>query len=208
LPISRGGPLQGFQRTSDLVVHYGFPGRWRWQLAFQRPDRFRLTLETTGDDQSFASDGEMLRSYLGTALVAEEPAGGPCSRSLARWLAVVTLDELAGPAFRWQALPPLDGPPEATHALEAVCSADRSRYRLWFDAKSRLVAARGPITLPTLGAGQLAARFSDHRQVDGRRLPFRIVYELDGQRFVEETVESYRLRLDAASSGSFDTGPP
>lgn len=200
---ARGGPIEGFTRRSRLLVHYGFPGRWSWEIAFHRPDRFRLALQTTGEEQSFESDGKTLRTYLGSALVAEEPAGGACTRSLARWLAVVTLDELEGPDFRWQPAPLDDAPPGATHSIEAVCRGDASHYRLWFDAELRLVAASGPISIPTLGEGRLMARFSDYRRVDGLRVPFRVTYRLDGQPFVEETILAFEPAAPAlAGSGS------
>jgi len=203
---ARGGPLEGFTRRSRLLVHYGFPGRWSWEIAFHRPDRFRLALQTTGDDQSFESDGKTLRTYLGSALVAEEPAGGACTRSLARWLAVVTLDELEGPSFRWHPTALGDAPPGASHALEAVCRDDASHYRLWFDGALRLIAASGPISIPTLGEGRLSARFSDYRVVAGLRVPFRVEYRLDGQPFVEETILAFEPEAPALARRRPATG--
>jgi outer membrane lipoprotein-sorting protein len=198
---ARGGPLEGFTRRSELDVHYGFPGSWSWELMFLRPDRFRLTLHTTGEDQSFASDGKTLRTYLGSAPVGEEPAHGACTTSLARWLAVVTLDELSGPAFHWRELARDQLPKGAARGLEVRCAAQpESRYRLFVDRALRLVAVSGPITLPVLGDGRLEARFSDFRSVGGLRLAFRIDYELDGQPFLEESVVAYERAAGLAAA--------
>jgi len=186
---ARGGPLEGFVRRSELRVHYGFPGRWEWELAWRRPDRFRLTLETTGDDQTFVSDGRTLRTFLGGRLVTEAPADRSCFPSLARWIAVAGLDALEGPHFSWRELPARALSEGAARGAEAHCAAaPDARYRLLFDASLRLVELAGPVEIPTLGPAQLVARFSDFRRVGDVRLPHRIDYRRDAERFAEETV--------------------
>lgn len=170
------------------MVHYGFPGRWQWEVAYRRPDSFRLTVQTTADSQSLVSDGRALRTYLGSALVAEEPVAATCASSLASWLSVTGLDGLEGPGVRWHELPPAELGGGAARGLEAVCSEERARYRLLFDRSLRLVAASGPISIPTLGIGRFEARFSDFRKEGGLEIPFQIDYDFDGQPFIEETV--------------------
>lgn len=174
-------------------MHYGFPGLWQWNLSFRRPDRFRLTLLTTADDQTWESDGQTLRTYLGTALVAEEPAPGTCFDSLARWLAITSLDEILTPRARWS---PAEGPlpAGAVHGAQVFCGESSERFELYFDRQLRLVAAAGPVSIPTLGHGRLSARFGDYRRVSGRWLSHRIEYELDGERFFDETVLRFELR--------------
>jgi hypothetical protein len=194
---ARGGPIEGFARRSDLVVHYGFPGHWQWELSFRRPDRFRLTLLTSGDDQIWESDGTTLRTYLGSALVAEEPAPGGCFDSLARWLAITSLDAVLSPPIQWSAVAgPL--PYDAAYAARVHCDGLPQRFELYFDRELRLLAAEGPASIPTLGSGRLLARYRDYRRIDGRWLPQRIEYTLDGQPFCEESVvDEHLLEADA-----------
>jgi hypothetical protein len=213
---SRGGPLDGFTRRSDLVVHYGFPGSWQWELSFGRPDRFRLTLRTTGDEQTYTSDGKTLRTYLGSALVTEEPAPHTCFDSLARWLAITHLDEVRSPGTSWIPLPPDALPPGVAHGASVRCAgAPEARFRLFFDRRLRLVGAEGPVSIPTLGVVRLEARFEDFRRVGGLRLAHRIRYSIDGEPFFEETIETIELRgpppggpPTPASSGTPGWPPP
>jgi hypothetical protein len=181
----RGGPLESFTRRSELVVHYGFPGRWRWELSFRRPDRFRLVLDTTGRSQTFASDGRISRTWHGNALLTEEPSGGSCAATLARWLALASLDALGRPDVHWSRL---EGDRSGASLLQAHCEGHSARFLLHFDRDLRLVRFSGPVNLPTLGTGRLAARFHDFRRVGRYTLPHAIDYTLDGERFAEERV--------------------
>lgn len=200
----RGGPLESFTRRSDLVVHYGFPGRWRWELSFRRPDRFRLVLDTTGAPQTFASDGHTSRTWLGSALVTEEPTRGSCTATLARWLALSSLDALEGADVSWERV--VD-PDAAGRVLRARCAGQRDSFLLHFDRELRLVRFSGPVTIPTLGAGRLAGRFHDFRRVAGYLLPYAIDYTLDGQPFAEERVRELVPDDPALAADAFRTPP-
>lgn len=180
-------------------MYSGFPGRWTWELAWRRPDVFRLTLRTTGEDQTFLSDGETIRTFLGNRLVTEEPAKGACDPSVALWVAVAGLDALEASPFAWRELPAAALPAGAARGAEATCGARAEvRYRLLFDGALRLVELSGPVDVPVLGPAHLVARFADFRREDGYRLPHRIGYRRDGERFLDETVTRWRPGADTA----------
>jgi hypothetical protein len=202
---ARGGFLERFTRRSELVVHYGFPGRWRWELSFQRPDRFRLVLDTTGDSQTFASDGRMSRIWHGNALVTEEPTRESCFSTLARWLAMASLDALNEPGIHWSVQTAETGlPPGVAHVLTVRCADDPDAdFELHFDRSLRLVAAAGPVSIPGLAAGRLAARFHDFRRSGRYTLPFAIDYTLDGRPFFEERIEELIPDDPALTAGAF-----
>jgi hypothetical protein len=191
---ARGDPLPRFSRDSELRVYEGFEGAWRWQLAFAVPERLRMVLKTTAEDQVTTSDGARVKSYLGNALVTDEPAEGSGIPSLARFTALVNLDVLADATrVRWHELEPQDRPPGSARALRASFTAHpESPVRLGFDADLRLAFADGEVAIPGLGSGVLEARFSDYRRVGGRWLPLQIRYRFRGAPLLDERVVEWR----------------
>lgn len=186
---ARGGPLARFSRESEADVYYGFPGTWRWHIAFLGPDRLRFTLRTSAEDQHYVSDGETVRTYLGSALLSEEPARDACFATVARWIAITSLDALR--EMSWTELPAGALPPGAARGLRAHCAeAPEDPYHLYFDRSLRLVEARGPVSIPGIGSGTLGARFSDFRRAGRYTLPFAATCTLNGEPFFDERVLS------------------
>jgi hypothetical protein len=204
---ARGGPLTNLSRDVEAEVFAGFPGTWSWRFDYRVPDLLRWTLETYGDRQSVAYDGRAVHFYLGSARIAEAPPALGDFRSQVRWVAVTTLDALAsqdGATVR--ELPPGDLPPGARSGLD-VTYDDGARYALYFDASDLLIAAEGPIVLPTIAAGRMRASYSEFGVADGFRLPYRGRYTLDAQPFFDEKVLRYVPNDPRLTAASF-AGPP
>ena len=183
---ARGAALPHFTRDSELRVHEGFQGVWHWQLGFALPERLHVVLKTAAEDQTLISDGERVRSFVGGALISEDPASGSDVAALARFVALVNLDVLADTErVEWQELAP--------RSLSARFRAhpDES-LRLSFDTEMRLALAEGPAAIPGLGTGFLRARFDDYRRVAGRWLPFEVRYEFRGAPLLDERVSEWR----------------
>lgn len=187
---ARGGPLPGFRRESALRVIEGFPGAWRWEIAFHVPEQLRVTLHTDAEDQMLSSDGTVVRTWVGGAQVSEEPAAGSGARSLARFVALSNLDALAdAERVAWQELDAAQRPAGASRALRAhFRDAPLASSRLGFDERLRLVFADGPVSIPGLGDGTLEARYGDYRRVGRWWLPFAIDYRFRGAPLLEERV--------------------
>ena len=182
---ARGGPLGPVVRQVEAEVYAAFPGTWQWRTAFMLPDRYAWTVFTTGEPTHYLFDGQVVRGFVGGREVSVETAPDAPLRSHARFTAVANLDALRLPGV---VVAPLDGadlPPGATAGLVAVFP-DGSRYRLGFDAETRLVAVAGPLSLPPLARGELEARFTDFVRVRGFLLPRRTSYRLGAQALAEE----------------------
>jgi hypothetical protein len=186
---ARGSGPGAFTREVEARVHYGFPGVWRWEIAYRPPESFRFSLRTSGAPQHHVFDGAELRSYLGGALAARGSQDAPAFRSVARWLAVTSLDVLADPArAEWEEAPGAAPASGVARGLSVRFRDDGARYRLGFDAGDRLVRAEGPIEIPGVGAGRVEARFRDFRAIEGRQAPFAASYRLNGEPFFDERV--------------------
>lgn len=186
---ARGGRLTAFTREVEARVDYGFPGVWRWEFAYRFPESFRLSFYTTGATQHYVFDGRTLSSHLGSVLVSHDSHDVAAYRSIASWLGVTSLAFLADPTrATWKEVPAAGLGRDVVRALSVRLREDGARYALGFDAKSRLVAAKGPIEIPGIGAGRLAARFRDFRSVDGHDVPFAATYRLNDEPFFEEHV--------------------
>ena len=101
-------------------------------------------------------------------------------RSHARFMAVAHLGPSAFPDAQVEELP--DGQVQ-------VVFADGARYRLGLDG-GRVVSVVGPLDLPPYASGDVTARLSDFRPVDGRLLAHAVHYELGGTRLADETLTS------------------
>lgn len=205
---ARGGELQSVSRSSTADVVRGFPGAWQWRFDYRVPDRLRWTIETYGEEQSIAYDGTTVRYFLGSAALPETPAALGDFASIVRWTSVTTMDALArDPDVTLRELPREDAPAGAAAALEVRYRSDGARYVLSFDATDRLVAADGPITVPTIATGRMHASYSDFTTVDGYVLPRVGSYTIDGAPFFRETVLRWAPNDPRLGPASF-AGPP
>jgi hypothetical protein len=200
---ARGGFLTRFARSSDLQVYAGFQGAWQWELGFEVPERLRLTLETSAETQTLVSDGTWLRTYVGSALVSQEPARGSSVASLVAFVALSNLDVLLDPA-RARA-EPLDAHALPTSAVQGLhvrlLDGSGAAFSLGFDPQPRLVWLAGPVSVPGLGEGWLEARFEDFRSVGRYELPFAIHYRFRGAPLLDERVREWRIGASAAPAG-------
>jgi len=205
---ARGGPLTSLSRDAEAEVHAGFPGRWRWRLDYAVPYRLRWTIETYGEEQSVSFDGSTVRYFLGSAPIPAAPEALGDFRSVVRWTAVTTLDALRDdPRVDVRELPRAGLPGGTANALEVTYRADGARYVLWFDDADLLVAAEGPIALPTIASGRMHATYAQFATTGGYVLPARGTYTLDDRPFFDETVLSWTPNDARLSPASFQ-GPP
>lgn len=186
---ARGGALGRVARTSEVDLYVGMPGRWRWRLTLDGGDAMGFALIADGEEQRWTTDGEILTTWLGDAVLLREPLAGSDAESIARFAAVMYLDALGDPRrFGWRPVAAGgDGAPGT--AIEAWPVADPAvRYRLGFDRAGRLVAMDGPLALPAIGGGEVSVAFSDFRDVDGFALPFAARYRIGDSPFLDERV--------------------
>lgn len=201
---AQGGRLDAFTREVEADVHYGFPGLWRWDLAWRAPHRFRLGVHTAAATQHYVFDGSALLSHVGGVRVARDTGDAASYRSIGRWLSVISLHALEPGRATWEEAPPRDLGRDAVRGLSLRLRESGERYRLGFDRADRLVVAIGPVEIPGVGAGTLRAHFSDFRSVEGRAVPFHGEYRLNGDRFFEERVLRFapgRAVLDPSRLG-------
>jgi hypothetical protein len=204
---ARGGPLQSLSREVEADVYAGFPGTWNWRFDYRVPDALRWTIETYGEEQSVTFDGETVRFYLGDAAVAEAPPALGDFRSEVRWMQVTTLDAIGHETgIVAHEIERRDLPPGVAAGLD-VTFPDGARYQLFFDDADLLIAADGPIVLPTIAVGRMHAVFSDFRQAGGYQLPYRGSYTLDAQPLFDERVQGYVANDPGLTAASF-RGPP
>ncbi|UCE85629.1 MAG: hypothetical protein JSU66_15055 [Deltaproteobacteria bacterium] len=205
---ARGGALDGFRREAEVRVYYGFPGLWRWEMAFLAPEHYRFTLITDADPQHYVFDGAVGRSFVGTRLVTVDRSEAPALRSHARWMAITSLDVLADSSRVTLAeFEPPGAVAGAARALRARFRDEPDVYELYFDRAGRLIGAEGPISIPGLGAGRLRARFTDFRAVDGFVVPFATRYSLDGEPFFDERVVRFVPNDPALDAAGFERPP-
>jgi hypothetical protein len=205
---ARGGDLVSLSRVADADVKQGFPGTWSWRFDYLVPDRLRWTIDTYGEAQSVAFDGTAVRYFLGSAALPVVPAALGDFASIVRWTSVTTLDALSSdPAVSVRELEREALPAGAAAALEVVYRADGDRYVLSFDAADRLIAAEGPIVVPTIATGRLRASYASFASIGGYELPGTCSYTLDGAPFFRETVVRWVPNDPRLTPASF-TGPP
>jgi hypothetical protein len=204
---ARGGAVRSVSRAVEADVYAKVPGTWHWRIDYRTPDLLRWTLETWGEEQTYAFDGETVRLFLGSTPVASDPGIASGVRSQVRWIALTMLDVLTDD--RRVSVDELSGglPPGARAGLRVTWRDDGSSYRLYFDERDLLVAASGPIALPLVGAGELTATFADFRKVGGFVLPHRGHYALDGDALLDERVLRW-VPNDATLTVDAFTRPP
>ena len=197
---ARGGPLPRFARSSDLAVYAGFEGAWRWELGFETPERLRLTIDTAAESQTLVSDGDQVRTFIGGALVSQEPAHSSGVAALVAFVALSNLDALADAgAADWEPIAAVALGPGIAHGLRARWRATPdAAFELGFDAALRLVRIAGPVSIPGIGDGPLEARFEDFRRVGGHALPFAVHYRFRGAPLLDERVREWRLGASTA----------
>ena len=183
---ARGGPLHSVVRQVEARVYTGFPGLWHWRTAFLAPDRYAWTIFTSGEPDHYLFDGVATRAFIGQREAALDPDRGAPLRTHARFTAVANLDVLRAPGVRVASLPAGELPPGTAAGLTVMFIDDGTRYRVAFDDRARLVWMAGPLALPPLGAGEVMARFTDFRSVDGFVLPFRTSYTFATQALADE----------------------
>jgi len=198
---AQGGAVERFSRRSEIEMHYGFPGTWRWQIAYRAPDSLRLTLHARGEDQHYVLEDGRLTSFVGgTRLASDEGAGAEAWTSQARWQGLVSLALLReDTGFAWEEVPESWLPEGTARGLLAWLETDPAdRFALLFDARGRLVQAEGPVAIAGLGRVVLLARYSDFRAVGRHTLPFRVRYRINGEPLLDERVEEQRIGASAA----------
>lgn len=205
--VARGGNLTTLSRESSADVYAGLPGTWSWRFDYGVPDRLRWTIETYGEEQSIAYDGARVRYFLGSAALPEVPTALGDFASIVRWTSVTTLDALArDPHARLRELAPTERPAGAAGALE-VTDDDGAQYVLAFDDADRLIAAEGPIAVPTVASGLMRVTYSDFIDTGGYVLPRICSYTIDGRPFFREQVLRWIPNDPRLTPSSF-AGPP
>lgn len=206
---ARGGPLTSLARYAEADVHQGFPGTWRWRVDYHTPDLLRWTLETYGEEQTFAWDGAEVRYFLGSALLPPDSADVGDFRTVVRWTAVTMLGALEqDDRVEVAEIPAAELPPGVSAGLRVRYRDDGATYELHFDGDTLLVGARGPVAIPTIGAGELEARFSDFRRAGDYLLPYVGSYTLAGRPLFDERVLRYVPDDPALDAASFRRPPP
>lgn len=206
---ARGGPLESASRESEAEVYEKIPGTWAWRIDYRVPDRLRWTLETWGDEQTYAYDGQTVRYFLGTAPVGSDPALARAVRTQVRWIGLSLLDVLDDERLLVVEELPRDAlPAGVASGLRATWREDGTSYLLYFDERDLLVASRGPVDVPVIGSGELVASYEDFREVGGFLLPFRGRYTLDGRPLFDETVLRWVPNDPALTEEAFTRAPP
>jgi hypothetical protein len=201
---ARGGPLRSVIREVEVDVMVAFPGRWRARTAFMVPDRYALTVFTTGEPDHYLYDGRAAHTFIGTREISVDTEAGAPLASQARFIAVVNLDALLAPGVELAPLPDAELPADATSGL-VIGFRDGARYRLGFDRRGLVVWAAGPLDLPPIGRGEVSARYDDFRRVGGLLVPFRTEYRLGTRRLAEERVLGMCVNDPGLEAGAFTT---
>lgn len=165
------------------------PGAWQCTRYLLAPDRYGWRIVTAADPIYLLFDGQAARSFVGTAEVAHDTRPDTPLRSHARWTAVANLDALRADGVVLSALPAAELP-QGVHEGLAADFPDGARYRLGFDQRTWLVWLQGPLDLSPFSAGEVTARFTDHRRVDGRVLPFAASYAFGPLPIFDESVRA------------------
>jgi hypothetical protein len=199
---ARGGAVDAVVRVSDVDVHSGFPGRWRWRTVFLPPDRYAWSVETTHDPMHYLFDGTIMRVYLGGALTAEDASPDAPLRSHARVVGVALLDVLRAPNVSVRELAREELPPECRAGLAAAFADPPAVYRVCLDDRLLVRRVDGPVDLSPIGRGTVSVRFDELRRVDGLVFARRARWLLDERLLADECVTHLCVappELDAAS---------
>lgn len=199
---ARGGPIRSIVTHTEAEVYLGVPGVWQMTRAFLVPNLMVWTIVTAADPIQQVFDGTAVRLYVGSAEVSVDASPGAPLRSEAQWTAALNLDALRAPDVTVTVLARAQLPAEAREGVLATFP-DGARYRLGFDEALRLVWAQGPVDLSPFGAGELTARFTEHRRVGDRRVPFAVTYWLDERRLAREHVLVACIDLPGVTPAAF-----
>jgi len=200
---ARGGPLRSFVRTAEAQVEAGFPGTWRWRMAFLVPDRYAWSITTMAGVDHYLFDGTAVRAFVGGRELARDTSRGAPLRTQAAFVAVTSLDAVrAGGVVT--PLPAGALPPGVAAGLAVAMPATGATYRLGFDDRLLLVWATGPFDVPQAGRAELTARYDDYRRVGGLWLPFRVTYALGPRRLAVERTLRLCPNDPAVTPASFE----
>jgi hypothetical protein len=177
---ARGGPLHGLVQDIEADVRVGFPGTWRWRTAFLAPNRYAWTIVTTAEPNHYVFDGRTVRAFVGSAAVAVDADAEAPLRTHARLRAVMNLDAVLAPGVQVAPLPASELSAGVAAGL-VVRFDDGTRYRLGFDAQTRLVRVEGPVALPPLASGDAVVTLGDFRSTAGFVLAYRAEYAFRGE---------------------------
>jgi hypothetical protein len=180
---ARGGAIPGIVRESNVRVLQAFPGDWQWTTVAAFPDRYAWSIVTNDEPHHYLFDGTRVRAFIGQTQVAEA-TGSAGLETHSRFVAVANLDVLRQPGVTVTATP--DG--QGGTRLDATFADTGARYRIQLDRDDVVRRVEGPIDLSPMAKGTLVATYDDERDVDGRRLPQHIRYELDGAPLADERV--------------------
>jgi hypothetical protein len=198
---ARGGPLPGLVRDSVVqVAAVAFPGEWRWRTVAALPERYAWSVETRDAPYHYLFDGTVVRAFVGTGLVSEDPSATAALRTQARFVAVANLDVLRSPGVQVNVTVAAGG---AGATLTAVFADRGDRYEVWIGDDGLVRRVTGPIDMTPVGHGQLVATYDDFAPVDGRRLARHIHYELDGAVLADERVERACVLAPAPPASAF-----
>lgn len=183
---ARGGPLTSLVRTVEADVHVGFPGVWQARTAYRFPDRWALTVETTGEAGTYTWDGSASHIIIGSRTMAIDASPTTPLRSQARFWAAVYLDAIRLPGIDVVPLAVEALPQGVVEGIEIVRADDGSRYRIGVNARTQVVWAEGPVVIPPFGRTELTVRFADHQRTGRFVLPRRAAYSVGGTPILEE----------------------
>jgi hypothetical protein len=185
---ARGGSIGALVRRSDATVHVGYPGRWRWRTIFSSPDRYAWSIQTTAEPTHYLYDGAAVRSFIGDAEVAAEPAATAPLRSHARLTGALLLDGLLAPGLHVRELGASERPSGTVAALVVVFPDDGTRLVVALDEELLVASVEGPLDLSPYGMGAVRLDVTDYRRVDRRLIAHRLAWTMDGRALAEERV--------------------
>ena len=192
---ARGGPLPGLIRSSEAQVAVGFPGTWRWRTVVAAPDRYAWSIETTGEPTQYLFDGTVARSFVGSALTAQDASPSSAIRSHARFMGVMLLDALRAPGVQVRELPPAEVPSGSAVGLEATFPDTGDRYVIGFDASHLVTSVEGPVLLPPFEQQQVRATLDDTRRVGRYTIAYHTRWLAGGKPLAEErTLDACALK--------------
>jgi hypothetical protein len=186
----RGGELRSLRRSTEMIVHFGFPGTWHLEYTFRAPHDYRWTVFTSDQPNHYLWDGQTMRAAVGAVVVGTDTSGRAPLRTHARWHAVTYLDSLCNGKLpvRFVAL---RSDAWSEESVLVRLTDDGSDYRLTFDRQARLRSATGPIEIPPFGSAALTQYFYDFRRAGAFLVAHGTRYEIDGVTLSEERTLSF-----------------
>ncbi len=84
---------------------------------------------------------------------------------------------------------------QANHVVQ-VAQKQGDFFRLYIDSKTYLISKKAYHGAPEVGLALLEEIYSDYREVDGIKLPFRTEVRANGRKFIESRVLNVEFNLD------------